>query len=207
MQENLLKIDKWLAENAKRIKLNPPTDKETIDQFEKNIGKSLPSDFKELYLWHDGINHSENMGNLFYAYDFWSLEQCQSHYSDHLELVKSNDIVLKTEDKINPKSQKEWIQFTHDGSRSGFYLDLAPTDKGNYGQIVLIDYDYDIAFVVADSITTLVKQTIDDMKKGLYFLHEDALDDDVDFLEVDQKIDILNWHKSERWKIGNELDK
>jgi len=59
MKENFEKIENWLKENAKKIlelSLQKPATQDEISELEKIAGKELPDDFKELYLWHNGLN-------------------------------------------------------------------------------------------------------------------------------------------------------
>jgi cell wall assembly regulator SMI1 len=50
--------------------------------------------------------------------------------------------------QINPSNayHRDWIQFAHDGGRTGLYLDLAPTALGVSGQVIFIDHDYNVGF-------------------------------------------------------------
>ena len=59
--------------------------------------------------------------------------------------------------------------------------------------------EYNVGFLVAKSIEDLVSVFLNDLNNQFYFLSEDALDDDQEFLEADSTIDIINWHDSERW--------
>ena len=77
LNENLKAIDKWLEENANKIatqSLRAPASIADIEKLEKAVGKPLPEDFKQLYLWHDGLDNAPNVGNLFYAMDFVPIE-------------------------------------------------------------------------------------------------------------------------------------
>lgn len=231
MQENLKFIDNWLKENANKIyelSLNPPAQESQLAELEQLIGKPLPEDFKELYRWHNGLNHKVHMGSLFYGYDFWDLDKVIERFKCELNLgasfrEKSISYIEKYDEKINLKSfidNPSWLQFCHDGSRTGFYLDLNPSSLGIYGQVIFIDDDYNLIFVMASSITELVSTVAEDMKNGKYQLSDDYLEDDEDedddedeentvhekaysehILEVDYDIDILNRKKDGRWAM------
>lgn len=207
MKENLSKIDNWLQKNAERIlkyTLCKPATVENFEELEKLVGQSLPNDFKELYLWHNGSDHSKNFGSLFYGFEFLSLTDVVQEYTFFQELQTESDLnaELKTQDGIILNEPKNWVKFCSDGSRSGLYLNM---DSETSNQIIFVDLDYHIAFIVADSLAELVSTTISDMEKGLYYLAEDALEDGNHWLNTVLEIDVLNWHRSERWTIGNKL--
>ena len=86
-----------------------------------------------------------------------------------------------------------WCSYT-------FILDLSPTQNGKYGQIIFIDDEEEIGILVANSTAQLVENFKNDLENQLYYLNEDALEDENHFLEVDDKIDIVNWYASEVWK-------
>lgn len=201
MNENLRKIDTWLQEHAPKIfelSLNPPATAEELDNFEGYLGCELPQDFKDLYYWHNGMNDEDNMGSLFQGMEFLSLENIKvqrSGFEDEEAPLEHTDPQVKKDNVFNNK----WIKFSHDGGRTGLYLDLDPTELGTVGQIIFVDIDYDVGFFVAKSITDLVSVFLNDLNNQLYFLSEDALDDDQEFLEANSTIDIVNWNNSERW--------
>ncbi|SDC29502.1 SMI1/KNR4 family protein [Acinetobacter boissieri] len=201
MNKNLRKIDTWLQDHAPKIfelSLNFPVTAKQLKNFEGYLGFNLPQDFKDLYYWHNGMNDEDNMGSLFQGMELLSLENIKiqrSGFEDEKAPLEHTDPQVKKDNAFNNK----WIKFSHDGSRTGLYLDLDPTELGTVGQIIFVDFDYDVGFLVAKSITDLVSVFLNDLNNQLYFLSEDALDDDQEFLEADPTIDIINWHDSERW--------
>lgn len=76
---------------------------------------------------------------------------------------------------------------------------MAPTTLGKVGQIIFIDMEYEVGILVADSMTQLIENFLSDLEHGLYQLNEEALEDDNEFLECDESIDLINWHNSEKW--------
>ncbi|AHG76691.1 SMI1/KNR4 family protein [Mannheimia varigena] len=210
MQNHLQNIEQWLKNNAHKIyqeSLNQPANLEKLDELEKLVGETLPNDFKILYQWHNGLNDDKNLGSLFYGYDFWNLDKVTQSYRNILEDKSYRETISsyleQVDDEINLQgfvNQPKWIQFAHDGSRTGFYLDLNPGEKGTHGQVIFIDFDFNAIFVVARSIADFIQQVDQDMQEGRYHLSEEALEDGNHWLDVDSEIDILNWHKSVRWK-------
>lgn len=206
MNKNLNKIEYWLKENASKIfeySLNNPANEKEIKELESIIEKELPEDFKELYLWHNGLNDQENLGNLFYGMDFFSIENIISEYIYRKENFSLENIQLKKADKQIDTSNiynPYWIKFAFDGAHTHLFLDLSPTQNGKYGQIIFIDDEEEIGILVANSTAQLVENFKNDLENQLYYLNEDTLEDENHFLEVDDKIDIVNWYASEIWK-------
>ncbi|MDN3694471.1 SMI1/KNR4 family protein [Chryseobacterium tructae] len=206
MKESFRTIERWLSENAPKIvtnSLQPPVAEEQWGQFNKSIGKDLPDDFKQLYLWHNGMNDDENLGSLFYGMSFYTVEEMLQDKENRGEReqvsLQQNDQEIKPDNICNP----DWIRFAFDGAHTGLYIDLDPGIGGTYGQVIFIDDEYEVGMLVADSIRDLVHQFIIDLDKELYHLHEDALEDGNHFLEADDSIDIINWQDSMKW---NRLD-
>ncbi len=206
MKENFEKIENWLKENAERIfelSLQKPATKNEISELEKTTGKDLPDDFKELYLWHNGLNDDENIGSLFYGMDFFPIERIIPDYLDKNENYTHLNVPLEKADKeIDPSNiyNRNWIRFAFDGAHTSLYLDLAPGSEGNFGQIIFIDDEYETGILVAESTTELIENLKKDFEGNLYFLDEDALDDGNHYLITDPKNDIVNWESSEKWK-------
>ena len=204
IQKQLENIQNWLVQHAAKIanqSLNPAASIADIEQFEQRLSKHLPDDFKQLYCWHNGMNEEENLGSLFYGMEFLSLTNIENKRADLADLVDELFVLQHADPQINPTNahHRDWVQFAHDGGRTGLYVDLAPTAVGQIGQVIFIDHEYDVGILVANSITDLLQQFSDDLDNDLYQLNEDALEDENEFLESDAAIDLVNWHMSERW--------
>ncbi|MBO9700131.1 MAG: SMI1/KNR4 family protein [Sporocytophaga sp.] len=205
MKSTFEKIEKWLKENADKIiefSLQEPATEVEIHELERVINKSLPKDFKELYLWHNGLGDNGNFGSLFFGMDFYPIDRILEEYNSKGRYTAEN-ISLKNADKEIDKTNiynLDWVKFAFDGSHTSLYLDLKPTNEGKYGQIIFIDDEYEMGILVADSTSELVENFAKDLESNLYHLNEDALEDDNHYLETDQTIDVVNWQSSERWK-------
>ena len=204
---NLVRISDWLTNNAPRIaefSLNKPATEEEFNKLKNLIAKQLPEDFINLYKTYNGMNYGENMGNFFYGMQFLSLDSIIADQEFRIEQSKDiSPIPLNHFDKEidgTNFNNLNWIALCFDGSRSYLRLDLSPSDKGTYGQIIFVDGDYNVGLLIAHSITELIENFANDIDKGLYSLNEEALEDDQHFLEVNTQIDIINWHKIDKWK-------
>lgn len=204
MQKQLEYIQRWLEQHAPRIaiqSLNPAANNTQLEAFEAQISKQLPEDFKALYRWHDGMNEAQNLGSLFYGMEFLSLANIENRRMQLSDIVTELFILEYADPQINSSNayHRDWIQFAHDGGRTGLYMDLAPTGTGRSGQIIFIDHEYNVGILVANSLSDLLEQFCNDLQNDLYQLNEDALEDENEFLESDPSIDLVNWHMSERW--------
>jgi cell wall assembly regulator SMI1 len=204
---NLVRIVNWLTANAPRIvefSLNKPATDEDISKLKNQFDKELPEDLINLYKTYNGMNDEENMGNFFYALPFLAIGEIIADKEFRVSQSKDiSQISLTHFDKeidgtnfYNPN----WVALSFDGSRSYLRVDLSPSDKGTYGQIIFVDGDYNVGLLIAKSITELIANFANDIDKGFYTLNEEALEDEQHFLEVDAEIDIMNWHKIEKWK-------
>jgi cell wall assembly regulator SMI1 len=206
MKQDFEKIENWLKENAQKIlnhSLQKPATESEINEVEKTIGKSFPVDFKELYLWHNGLNNQENFGSLFYGMDFFPVNRIVKEYLYKKEHYASENIPLEKADKeidLTNMYNNDWVKFAFDGSHTGLFIDLAPTSQGHYGQIIFKDDEYGTGILVANSTKELIEIFKNDLENNLYKLDEDALEDGNHYLTADSKIDIVNWETSEIWK-------
>ncbi len=85
MQHQLEKIEQWLQIIAAKIaefSLQQAASKQQLQQFDMTIQKNIPPEFKTLYLWRNGMNEDENLGNLFYGMAFLSLDEIKSKRSE-----------------------------------------------------------------------------------------------------------------------------
>jgi cell wall assembly regulator SMI1 len=150
------------------------------------------------------LNDEENHGNLFYGMLFYTIDEILQELTFYREVTATNpaqplrraDAGIDTAHLYNPG----WVPFGSDGSRCRLVLDLAPAPGGQYGQIIFVDGEYNVALLIAPSAAALTGQFANDLQNGLYALNEEAMEDDNHFLEPDTTIDIVNWHHIDKWK-------
>ncbi|MDR0230462.1 MAG: SMI1/KNR4 family protein [Flavobacteriaceae bacterium] len=205
MEENLKKVEAWLLEHANKIatySLQSGATVQELKELEEEFGDILPDDFKQLYLWHNGMSDDENMGNLFYGMEFCSLEKVIRYFRDNKSQKQEKYPLQQVDRGIDASDiyNENWIMFGHDGSRTKLYIDLKPTSAGTRGQVIFIDEEAEVGILVANSIEELIEKFVSDLSDGLYELNEDALEDDEHFLEVDQSVDLVNWSMSDEWQ-------
>lgn len=207
ISETFGRITSWLKDNAPKILelslQSGATDLE-IEELESVIGRKLPADFKELYKLHNGLSDDKNFGSLFYGMQFYPIDSIIAKFKQH---ALSAEVSLKKQDvEIDPSNMFNpgWICFGFDGAHTSLKLDLVPAEKGNYGQVIFIDDEYEIGILVAGSITELLTNFASDLENGRYHLAEDALENGDEYLDPDDSIDIVNWYQTEKWKHFEE---
>ncbi|HMJ46460.1 MAG TPA: SMI1/KNR4 family protein [Ferruginibacter sp.] len=208
MIENTLnQITNWLIKNAPRIaaySLNKPASTADLHNLSNLTVKQFPKDFLILYKTYNGINDDVNWGNFFYGMLFYSINDIIADQEFRTSQSKDiQSIPLKHFDpEINGTNlyNLNWIGLGSNGSRNSLRLDLSPAEQGTYGQIIFVDGDQLVAFVVADSITDLLNIFLKYLENGLYSLNSEALEDGQHFLDPNETIDLDNWPDIEKWK-------
>jgi cell wall assembly regulator SMI1 len=198
------RIRSWLSKHAPKIisNLNPPaTDREILDA-EKRFGIEMPTDWRDLYRGHNGMNSDSNMGSLFYGMQFLTLERAVQEYKnstapvENVFPVRAGDAAIRKEDIHNAK----WIAFAHDGGKTLLRVDMNPAPTGNSGQVIFTDHADDTAILLNLSLAELMSEFVQQLEDGRYFLSKEALAEGDQFLNCDAEIDVVNWAHSARWK-------
>lgn len=211
IEESLQEIDAWLAVHAPRIlheSLQPGVSAEELIQFENTIGKKLPDGFKKVYSHWNGASGTNNWGAFFYGMEFNSLKQVESTWksdNDWINSRSSHDVYEfeKYDPEIDFRTMcnPNWLSIAWDSDSCYINVDLAPTERGNYGQVIFVDNPSETAILLANSIDEFMSQFANDLRKNLYRLNKQALrETNEQGLEPKPEIDILNWHKTKKWK-------
>ena len=203
--ESLSQIADWLAANAPRIlheSLNPGATDAQLAALEAAVGKPLPDDYKALYRWHNGLDEeADNLGNFAYGMSFRPLEEVAANFHSRKQdaeavPLKHATAQMRAGNVLNPY----WLGLGFDGSHAWLYVDLDPAPAGTYGQVIFLDEVEETAFIVADSVATLLADFARDLQQGYYSLDPDALEeDDHHFLYPDPSIDVGSWFVAARW--------
>ncbi|MDF2380865.1 SMI1/KNR4 family protein [Nostoc ellipsosporum NOK] len=190
LKESLSKI----APRITDLSLNVGASDADIAKLERTIGKTLPEDFKELYRSINGNNDDENFGNFAYGQVLSSIDQIIASWNFRKEFSSKFDTIGLSH--FHPQIDGSnfynlnWLEIGNTSGRDGLFLDLAPTDRGTYGQIIFLDGTDNVGILVANSTQQLLEQFISDLDNGQYYLAEDALDDGNHWLETKESIDL-----------------
>lgn len=199
------RIHSWLAEKAPKIvgNLNPPATQAEVDAAEKAFGCTMPGEWRDLYQVHNGLNYEGNTGSLFYGMEFMSLKEAILVHGN-CDMQGAEDFIIEAADAGVRKGcifNRKWIPFGTDaGGNTALCVDLDPAEDGSRGQIIFVDYTYETVIVLASSLPQFLEAFASDLERGAYFLAEAGLKDGNQFLECIEEIDVLNWHKSPRWR-------
>ena len=198
----LEKATEWLSKNAPKIveALQEPASTDEIKELEYLVGKNLPEGLTTLYQTYNGIN-PDMFANFACGMPFITIEQTINQIT---EFEDPND-------KVNLNYSDEGIKGDYTfgklrvpiGDDSGTCLicvDLDPDINGTNGQVILIDYDHNIALKLANSVESYIESFTSDLLSGKYSLQEDALEDGVHWLQPESEIDPGNWFSSPTWQ-------
>ena len=148
----LVRVIKKYISNIEQL-LNKATDKTKIDKLEEISRSKLPEDFKNLYLNYNGEN--ENVFGIMAGFRFMDIDSIIREHSVLQEC--SYEVFSDKKNRIKEGNFRVgWIPFGDDGAGSFLVLDLDPDKLGTYGQIITIDRESDISYVISDSINEFI---------------------------------------------------
>lgn len=132
---------------------NPRAAENDLDELEQVTGLNLPSEFRTLYGTCNG--EGDGLFGFMAGFRWMTLEEVQRDWKGLLKSAYS--IVSDQPGHIQEGAyQKGWIPFADDGGGSFLAMDLMPGPSGTYGQIITIDHESDISYVIADSLGGLL---------------------------------------------------
>ncbi|MDH2432552.1 SMI1/KNR4 family protein [Pokkaliibacter sp. MBI-7] len=195
-------IHDWLEGNAPKTlsALNRPASNEAIDLLVSKVGKSLPDEVRNYYLTHNGMSQ-EQTASLVYGVRLSPVESAVGWLEQLTRLT-----IEETLEFADPGIRKDYlfgpcrIPIADDNGTSLICIDLDPDEGGQYGQIILLDYDYNVALKLATSIDEMFRSFAMDLRAGRYTLQEEALADGNEWLHPAREIDPINWFNSPTWR-------
>lgn len=159
---------------------NPGVEESNLDNLEKETGITLPEEFRMLYRSHNG--ESEGLSGILAGFGWMKLEAVLGEWRGLQQSAYS--IVSDKPGQIREGAfQKGWIPFGDDGGGSFLVLDLAPGPEGIYGQIITIDHDSDISYVIAGSLNEFFAFIEKGLSSGNLTIDQ----------EVDAEVTVLTW--------------
>lgn len=158
--------------------LYAPVENKKIDELEVISGKSIPEDFRKLYLEHNGEN--EMVFGVMAGFRWMNMESIISNWkllqNSAYNITSALDGIIQ-----DGEFKKGWIPFAEDCGGSFLVIDLEPGIKGRYGQIITIDHDSSISYVVAENV-----------QRFLEFIEKNFENGDLAAWK-DDDIKIINW--------------
>jgi cell wall assembly regulator SMI1 len=188
VKESWKRIETWYAEHGpgRPSDLAKGATSASIKAFEKEIGATLPNDFKESVRIHDGSGwwvpprHGELL----------SLELMLKQWRMYSEWKAKGDYAVeggeswKPTDLKGPVKRVFWNQtriHVSDNSGDHLTLDLDPPPKGKYGQVIHHSHEVGPTRVVAPSWTEFLSDLAVDLESGKFIYFEPT--SEVDLLE------------------------
>lgn len=141
--------------------------RELYDKVEKHYNATLSADFRTFFMtvqpdYEAFVVEGYKFDN-YTPFSDTAFERWQELYDMHRDLPYSNP---DYDDRMQPfHIHKQWIPFA--GYDEGdLFFDAAPTEKGNYGQIIGVYQDFITVEWLAPDFTTFLKQSNDWIEKN-----------------------------------------
>ena len=138
--------------------------KEQIQEFEGLAGAAFPAEYYELYQAVNGEN--QYMASVL-GFELLSIQAAQEEYRVLLDCPYQ--VLSAEEGRIKEgEYRRGWIPIAHDGGGSFILMDLEPGKNGKYGQIITLDREDDISYVLGDSLELVFKRMEELLKNGIF---------------------------------------
>lgn len=164
-----MQIIEWYAANAPEAELAMCDGASTseIEAFERQLGKSVPEEFRICYQLHNGSD-----GAVFPdGYCLMPLEDCLSSWQMLCELLEDGVFPDPTDIKGPIKHtwwNRDWIPFTHSGGGDHTCLDLDPPIDGKIGQVISFHHEYGPLQVEGASFSDWLRRFSEDLVAGKF---------------------------------------
>ena len=152
-------------------KLNPAAEQPALDQFEKLVGRTLPQDFRVLYLTINGQD-PESLPMLLNGYRLLSLEEIELNWRK-LKNANATRADYRSEgDSSGPVRAfwwyPMWIPFAKTAYGDYYCFDLFPARGGKIGQIIEFRQDTVVRRHLGFSMSDFLGEYEKGLKSGKY---------------------------------------
>lgn len=143
--------------------LNPPVVEAEIIAAESLIGFQFPYEFRKLYMKHNG--EGEQVMGVMAGFRWITLQSVTGTWKWRQDLPY--DIISGKPDAVKEGGYKKgWIPFAEDGGNSLLIMDLEPGAKGSYSQIISLDRNTNISYVIAESFGQFIESIVSELRTG-----------------------------------------
>ena len=168
-------VEEGYLEDYQRISGAP---EEELQAFEKRLGIRLPSDFKELYSYKNGSKYFsilpcviDQRDLTFSLMSLQEIETCKTYFQNRDALLtefpdyfSSQDLENMRDSRIKPYLfNKKWLPFAQYCDSCYLMMDFDPDQEGQEGQIICYIHDPDEIIYVAESLTELIEEIMDEI--------------------------------------------
>ena len=151
---------------------------EELQAFEERLGIRLPSDFKELYSYKNGSKYFSILPCVidqrelpFSLMSLQEMENCKKYFqnrdallTDFPDYFSNQELENMRDSRIKPYLfNKKWLPFAQYCDSCYLMLDFDPDREGQEGQIICYIHDPDEIIYVAESLTELIEEIMDEI--------------------------------------------
>ena len=151
---------------------------EELQAFEERLGIRLPSDFKELYSYKNGSKYFSILPCVidqrelpFSIMSLQEMENCKKYFqnrdallTDFPDYFSNQELENMRDSRIKPYLfNKKWLPFAQYCDSCYLMLDFHPDREGQEGQIICYIHDPDEIIYVAESLTELIEEIMDEI--------------------------------------------
>ena len=134
----------------------PPANPVVLDKMNKMVNNRLPKDFLNFYSTVNG--ESDYVGSIL-GFELMSIENIMGEYKFFEKYPKK--FISFPKGKIKEGQYNlMWLPIASDGGGSFLAMDLDPDTEGNIGQIITLDRESNISYVIAASFRELLLDVI-----------------------------------------------
>jgi len=178
MKDIWQRIENWLQKNAPEIyqDLNPGATEEEIKEAEAYLRLDFPQTLKDSLKIHNGQKGAEGK----WLVDGWqllSLEKMMDNWDFWDDLIGSGNF---SEIKSNPGEgirddwwNPGWIPVAGSGANDYYCLDCAPSEKGKYGQMLVLWHDMPDRELLAPNYRSWLEKFAQDLENDRYEVAEE----------------------------------
>ena len=151
---------------------------EELQAFEEIFGIRLPSDFKELYSYKNGSKYFSILPCVidqrelpFSIMSLQEMENCKKYFqnrdallTDFPDYFSNQELENMRDSRIKPYLfNKKWLPFAQYCDSCYLMLDFDPDQEGQEGQVICYIHDPDEIIYVAESLTELIEEIMDEI--------------------------------------------
>lgn len=143
--------------------LNPGVEEAQIMEAEKRIGFPFPDDFRKLYMKHNG--EGDQVMGVMAGFTWMDLQSVTGYWRGRQN--SSLNVISSKPDAVKEGGyRKGWVPFADDSGGSLLIMDLEPGDKGSYSQIISLDRNTNISYVLAESFSQFIESIAAQLRTG-----------------------------------------
>jgi cell wall assembly regulator SMI1 len=180
MQNIFNRLERQLAlhESALQIRMQTGASLERLNKFEDLIGFSLPTDFRQLYSWHDGCLNKVNPSqiNLFGKYRWFDLNEVSTYWESNAAYFNPVEPYFYDDSDgqwdglpIKPWQSPPpyWIPIGRVvGDPNSLYFDMQPTSNGCVGQLVSQSVSSMSTSIFCDGLPQYLTSIVEGLENG-----------------------------------------